>query len=413
LRTVRPLRSVSGAITVTLVAVLLTVAIAASAASADESFGINAQFLFWSFPQSTWAKNAAMMSQDGVQVVRADALWSNVEPKAPIGGVHTYRWTTLDAIETTLANAGLRWQPIIDYSTSWAASARTSSGAPDQKSPPRNYQDYAAYAQALVARYGPGGSFWSAHPDLAAPPVTAVEIWNEANIKAFWHPEPSPSAYASLYEAARTAIHSTDPSVAAIVGASSNPTPPFLQSMYQTIGAPGRIDAVAIHPYADKPHDMYPDVADTRLVLEQHGDGSVPIDVTEFGWPTEGLGGGSSVVSDAQRGTYLVDVTRTLAQSSCGVDRIEPHTWITSEQNPLNTEEWFGVVHPNGIRSTSENDYSGAIRQLSTGGISTSNAPSATACAQQLDVRLGSTLTPAKPSQPLLPLPLGLTLRLP
>jgi hypothetical protein len=411
LRTVRPLRSSGRTVIAIAIAALLMIAIAATAASADQEFGVNAQFLFWSFPQSTWAKNAAMMGQDGIQVVRADALWSNVEPKAPVGGVHTYRWTTLDAIETTLANAGLGWQPIIDYSTSWAASAHTWTGTPIQKSPPRNYEDYAAYAQALVARYGPGGSFWAAHPDLVAAPVTAVEIWNEANIKAFWQPEPSPSAYASLYEAARTAVHRANPNVAAIVGASSNPTAPFLQNMYQSIGAPGLIDAVAIHPYADKPHDMYYDVADTRLVLQQHGDGSVPIDVTEFGWPTRGLGGGSTVISDSQRGIYLADVARTLSQSSCGIDRIEPHTWITAEQNQLNTEDWFGVVHPNGVRSISENDYSGAIKQLAVGGTSTS-APDASQCAQQLGVPSGATLQQQQqqPSQPLLPPLLGLRL---
>ena len=369
----------------------------AAAASADDRFGINAQKLFWSMPQSTWAAHAQLMRADGIQVVRTDAFWSNAEPRAPVAGVHSFYWSKLDAIETTLAANQIRWQPIVDYSTSWDASRHTWSGAPDLMSPPANDQYYAEYAQALVRRYGPGGSFWSAHPALAPIPVTAVEVWNEANNSAFWHPQPNAAAYASLYQATRTAIDAVSTGVAAIAGAASNPTAPFLQSMYSALGGgAGQIDAVAIHPYADKPHDMYYDVADTRLVLEQHGDNAAPIDVTEFGWPTRGIGSGYTVIPDSERAQYLTQVTQTLTSSSCGIGRIEPHSWVTAEQNSLNPEDWFGVVHPSGVRSSSESQYSATIRGLASAGATTA-APSATTCAQQLDVPLGSTL--AKPSQ--------------
>jgi hypothetical protein len=391
---------------------LTALALGASGASADDRFGVNAQVLFSSFPQSTWPGHVQEMRQDGIQVVRADAPWNAAEPNAPTGGIHTYRWDTFDAIETVLAANHIVWQPIVDYSTSWAASSKNTTlfgSSPDLFSPPVNNADYAAYAQALVLRYGPNGAFWSLHPELTPLPVPAVEIWNEENTSAFWQPQPNAAAYAALYTAARTAIHQVAPSVQAIVGGLGPPAAPFLQSIYGALGgASGHIDAVAIHPYASAPNSMYPEVVDTRSVLEQHGDVGVPIDVTEFGWPTQGINSnGFTEVSDAQRAQYVSQFTKAVAQSNCGVARIEPHTWVTQEQNIFSAEDWFGFVHPNLSRSATETAYSSAIGQLAP--LATPSPNSTSMCAQQLGVAAGTTTQPPpqQPSSPpLIPIPL-------
>src|SRR5581483_907703 len=112
--------------------------------------------------------------------------------------LHRYNWTLDDLIVSSLAAHGLRWLPIIDYSTPWARSA------PNQiHSPPRSAGDFATYAAAVVSRYGPGGSFWLENPGLKPLPVLTYEIWNEPDNGTFWYPSPNPAAYASLYGAAR------------------------------------------------------------------------------------------------------------------------------------------------------------------------------------------------------------------
>lgn len=58
----------------------------------------------------------------GVRLVRADMSWDQVEPAEPgPDGVHDYKWAAKDKWIGTLAQAGMRVYPIIDYSTPWAS----------------------------------------------------------------------------------------------------------------------------------------------------------------------------------------------------------------------------------------------------------------------------------------------------
>jgi hypothetical protein len=150
---------------------------------------------------------------------------------------------------------------------------------------------------------------------------------------------------------------------------------------------------------------MYPEVVDTRSVLDQHGDGGLPINITEFGWPTQGLNStGFTEVSDAQRAQYVAQFTKAVARSNCGVVRIEPHTWVTAEQSIFSPEDWFGFVHPNLSRSATETAYSSTIGQLAP--LATPTPYSTSTCSQQLGVAAGTTTQPAPSSPPpLIPLP--------
>jgi Cellulase (glycosyl hydrolase family 5) len=307
--------------------------------------GMNGWYLFWNMPQSTWNTQVAGMAADGIKVVRADALWSNVEPTAPTASGPTYNWSTTDAIATALAQHGIQWLPIIDYSTSWNASEPG-----DLQSPPTSDSAYAAYAAAVVARYGPGGSFWKANPKLTAEPVTAVEIWNEPNVTGTAIPA---AQYAAMYESARTAIHQVSPSVEAIVGGLGNPAGTYIQQVQQTLGGPGYIDAVGQTPYDQNADDVLEDIAGLRLSLDEVGDANVPIDIEEFGWPTSGSASYVSTVSDSTRASYMTTVISDLASSDCGVERILPYTWVTAQQNAGDTEDWYGVTNDGAATATS------------------------------------------------------------
>src|SRR5581483_1548243 len=141
-----------------LVALLTFATPTAGATTPASGLGVNGWYLFWKMPASRWDGPLAAMAADGVQVVRADALWESVEPSPPDSSGHHYQWAATDAIAAALARHGLRWLPIVDYSTTWSASVSLN-GSPDLKSVPTDIASYAAYAGALVARYGPGGSF--------------------------------------------------------------------------------------------------------------------------------------------------------------------------------------------------------------------------------------------------------------
>ena len=178
--------------------------------------------------------------------------------------------------------------------------------------------------RALAERYGPGGSFWSAHPDLPYDPVTTYEVWNEPNLATFWCPRPDPAAYARIYLAAHQAIHAADPEATVLLGglapvtASEPQEAPtkmavgdFLaRAIQEQPGLPEAVDAVAVHPYAPTPGAVLRTVVWFRKALSGAGLGVVPMSVNEFGWPTRGSEGPLAPVAEATRARYIVATTR-------------------------------------------------------------------------------------------------------
>src|SRR5436305_1175235 len=142
--------------------VIASTVLAASSAAAQPKLGINVNRIFndtW-YAQAFADQQLSAASSEGVRLGRSDAFWMAVEPNPPQNGVHTYNWAFTDFIASNLAKRGIQWLPILDYSAIWAASTS------DYHSPPTSNDDYAAYAKALAQRYGPGGAFWLANPNL-------------------------------------------------------------------------------------------------------------------------------------------------------------------------------------------------------------------------------------------------------
>jgi hypothetical protein len=365
-----------------LAAALLAVTVLAPAARANtpgSGLGVNGWYLFWEMPQSQWNLQVTEMAADGIQVARADAFWSSVEPNAPGANGPQYNWTTTDAIATVLAEHGVRWLPIIDYSAPWAESV-----AGNIKSPPNNDAAYAAYAAAVVARYGPGGTFWAENPSLTPEPVTGVEIWNEPNVADSAIPAPQ---YAVLYEDARTAIHAVDPSVQAIVGGLVNPANQYLEQMYAALGGPGKIDAVGQHPYDVSVAATVADMKRLRIAMDNEGDANVPIDITEFGWPTSGSASWSTTLTDATRAVDLTQAIDQLGKSDCGIERILPYSWVTAQSNSADVGDFFGLVSPDGSPTLSSAAMAAEYKLLEA---SNSGSAGNDACGRPLTLKLTS-----------------------
>jgi hypothetical protein len=359
-RQVRVYRPAAVRIVSLLTALLMTAPVGGGAERAPkELFGTNAQGVLASGGPATWAPKLAAMGAAGLSVVRFDARWGVIEPSGTAGGAHRYRWSAYDAIVRSLAQAHLRWYPVLDYSAPWASSRP---GFPYYA--PADPAAFAAFAGALAARYGRGGSFWRSNPRLPAKPVESYEIWNEENGGYFWRPAPDPGGYADLYLAARTAIRAHDPAAQAVVGGLTEPgAAEFLSGMLAARPAlRGQIDAAGLHPYEQTAQLSAVDVLDLRAALYGLGLGGVPIEITEVGWTTRGQG----AVSDASRAADYRWLTRWAATCGrCGVTRFLPHTWVTRERAAFDRSDWFGLYHPSGVPTQAGIAYAQTVRSLS------------------------------------------------
>jgi hypothetical protein len=164
------------------------------------------------------------------------------------------------------------------------------------------------------------------------------EVWNEENAGYFAGPS-NPSAYAQLYAAARTAIHQVDPTATVTVGGlvywgSDDPggidAVPYMQDMLND--DPGLVvDAWGLHPYDANGLDVADDVAGFRGYLDEEGETSVPIAVTEFGWAY-------TQQSEATRASWFATVSSELGDSNCGVSVLAPYDW----QDPASVD--YGIA---------------------------------------------------------------------
>jgi hypothetical protein len=298
----------------------------------------------------------AALARTGARIARSDALWEAAEPAAPTGTTHRFDWSFADRIAGALAAHGLRWLAIIDYSAPWAQSV------PGQDhSPPAAPAAYAQYAAALAARYGPGGSFWTEHPQLPAEPVDTYEIWNEPDNPAFWVPAPDPATYDRLYVQARGAITAVQPGAHVIVGGLTHPQR-FLAAMLAADPTlRGGIDGVGIHPYGRTPNQVMRSVRGARLELDSLGLGTVPLWVTELGWTTSPPGA-LDYLPERLRPRYIEQTISKLGHLDCGIAGVLLYTWVTPERDPTDPQDWFGISPPGGGSTADTDAFAAAIR---------------------------------------------------
>jgi hypothetical protein len=289
------------------------------------------------------------MQSRGVQVVRIDAPWAVIEPQPPGPAGHSWQFAQTDAWAAALAVHHLTWEPVLDYSVGWATTCGGFCGPTDDST-------YAAFAKAVVARYGEHGSFWAQHPQLPYYPARTFEVWNEENTSNYWSTGPSAGQYARLYMAARAAIKAVDPTSSVIVGGLAGPNVAFnpqqdypaqfvRQMLAAQPGLRGHIDGFGLHPYAPTAQDSVEWVVDFRHVLDSLGEGSAPIDITEFGWPA-----GAGPARETWRAWEMLTFGLYLAHSNCGIGLVAPYDWV----NPLYALDSpdFGLVDRTGLSTS-------------------------------------------------------------
>jgi hypothetical protein len=192
--------------------------------------------------------------------------------------------------------------------------------------------------------------------------VREWEIWNEENGAYFWPPAADPAAYADLYLAARQALHAVDPGARVVVGGLlARGSGAFVSAMLSARPElRDAIDAVGLHAYGTTVAASLSTMVDLRNWLTHLGLAAVPIEVTEVGWTTSGV---SWAVSDATR---AADLAALLPQAAAlpGISRLLVHTWMTREQWPKVSEDWYGLFHPDGTPSASGTAFARALADL-------------------------------------------------
>jgi hypothetical protein len=279
---------------VTLLLACLAVAIPAATAAAPVSVP---KGFFGIAPQTGLSPaDATRMRSGGIESVRVPVSWAAIQPTARGG----YDWSSLDQIVAVAARARLQVLPFLFGTPRWLARKPTTLPVDTGK----QRAAWAAFLQAAVGRYGPGGTFWDEHapgvikyqPAIPNPtPIRAWQIWNEANFYYFAFPA-SPSRYAKLLKISGPAIKAVDPQAKVILsglfgkptagGARGMPAATFLEALYRVPGLKADFDGVSLHPYAVDTETLEELVEGVHETIAENHD-NAGLYITEMGWGSQ------------------------------------------------------------------------------------------------------------------------------
>jgi hypothetical protein len=227
-------------------------------------------------PAATQDAQFTLMRKSGVRTVRRVFSWAAAQPAEgqPPGFADT------DALVARAARNDIEILPIVMYAPVWARMS-----ADDTASPPRNNDDYVAFLNALVARYGPNGSFWAEHAEVPKRPLRIWQIWNEPQLRYQWGDKDWETSYGKLLNAAYPALKKADPGSKVVLAGATNFAWDALESLYDKGAIKGKFDIAALHPYTGSAGRVVKAAKLFRAVLKKHGDARKPMWITELAWP--------------------------------------------------------------------------------------------------------------------------------
>lgn len=266
---------------------------------------LNQLYGTWTAAQVTSSLDALYAA--GGRVGRADSDWTATEPKAPVGGHHVYDWSYDDMLVGEMAQAGLRWQPDLQYTPRWAQVHQsdvihTPTGTFVVPLRPAKNSTFGAYATAFIRRYGPRGQFWKANPTLPYLPVTTLEVWNEPDNIHNWGRDINLRDYVGMYEVVRSAIHRVDRHAQVVSGGlawTRSSLPRLLKAFRHK-----PVDAVAFHPYGATPSASLALAHFAISEMRRFGRGRTPLLANEFGWTSTKGSWGETKRSNVDRYAY-------------------------------------------------------------------------------------------------------------
>ncbi len=239
----------------------------------------------------------------GAGWIREEFRWPAIEPRQGI-----FRFGRYDALMTESARRGLHVLPLLLQSPAWLT--------PQPLQLPPSLPAWERFVSVVVQRYGPGGTFWKAHPHLDAALAPSMwEIWNEPYLSAFSYGGPDPATYAQLVAATVAAGRAANPATHYLVAAETTyvkpdgSSAPWLPAMFAAVpGLGADIDALAVHPYtsgspggtAVAKDQRFQRIRELERELTAAGSGPRPLWLTEIGWSTCSDTGAGCVSADVQ-----------------------------------------------------------------------------------------------------------------
>lgn len=321
--------------------VLVLVALSALGAAAQIDVSLNkpstqpisAQW----FAMHTLSQSDPWPTQEGIEFsswrsVSSSIQWSNINTA---NGV--YNWDYFDRWMAMAAEYGQTVLYTVYATPTWASSCPTctcnqGNGDPGSCYPPNDLNSDGTgsdkhlknFVAALMQHVGPGK-------------IQTLEVWNEPNIPSEWGG--TTQQLVSIARDIRSVALSYDPNIKISSPAETGEGKSDGSKMtwlagYLQAGGGAYVDIIGLHGYVNSPEDIIARVASTTAAMQQYGQSSKPIWVTEGSWCCDY----QSLPTNEQQGFSL---RLTLAMMSTPTSRfylyaydspIEANLWSTSTQ---------------------------------------------------------------------------------
>lgn len=280
--------------------------------------------------QTLPAQAADRIAAGGTDMVRTSFYRSDVQKieDAP------FDWTISDAYVASAAAAGLEVLPVL--------LDRSPAGFDEPQHPPLKPVErvrFRAFAEAAVERYGPGGSFWAAHPELVATPISIWQAWNEPNLGSHWDGLPKPKEYVKLLKQTRSTILQADPTAQIMLAGmpqhhhvATESAAHYLARLYEVRGFSRLYDIAAVHSYTRRAKGTIASLKKFRRIMDAQGDDQKPVWITEFGWSTAGPKSHPTVTTEQGQADRVAEVFDLLKKNA--------------RRYRLGGAVWFGAQDP-------------------------------------------------------------------
>jgi len=303
-----------------------------------------------------------VMRSNGVETIRPVVYWADMQ--ATRGGPVDFSST--DRLFGAAASHGIAVMPVMLRAPGWA---RIDPG--NFASPPKDPRDFAAFLRAMVGRYGPTGSFWTAHPEIPRRPQRAWEIWNEPNLDRYWSsPKSFAKPFVALMKSAHDGLKAADPGSEVVLAAMGNASWKALAQAYAAGLRPSMYDVVALHPFSGRLENVLKIVRLNREAMAANGDGAKHVVISELTWPSaQGKTKNTTGFETTEGGqaTRLANSFRALTKlrRSQRIDGIVWSTWLTRDMGSANSFDWSGLRKLNPANPAGEPVTKPALRAFS------------------------------------------------
>lgn len=302
----------------------------------------------------------------GIETLRVPFRWRYIERAR-----NRLRFALYDGFVLAAAAQGMTVLPVLIEPPIFRT-RRPRRGALRGYYPPRRNGDLARLAARLVRRYGPEGTLWAAHPEVAPQPIRAWQVWNEPNIPFYWRLRPNAGEYVDLLVAVAEAILREDPDAEIVTAGLPKsklgvPVLRYIRQMYAA-GGSGSFDTLAVNAYGRRSIDVIRVLAQVRRLVDGLGDGAVSLRATEFAWSDVGPGSAYKAGSAGQA-SRIRDVVRRLgeAQSWLKLRGFVYYTWRDLPVYPGGKDFWglhTGLLDIQGRRKPAYDAFADGVRAL-------------------------------------------------